>query len=159
MKNLVFEMWIGGGGRLVEISFTRETVYRQLGECWSRLKSERTSLDFLKMGKSERADSLHVEFDADVNYIEGKHDHTARLITLRVADDWLQDVIGLWHTVKPNDDKYSNHQYFLRGKKTKLRGSTRRGYSLQVEHNIHTSGLDLLYELRGPMPQDERKLD
>ena len=92
---------------------------------------------------------MRVEYDANADYSEGKHDHTARLITLHVADDWIQDFISLWSTVTQDDDKYSNHQYFLNAKKAKGRGSCRKGFRIEVVYRVRPIGIEQQYELLG----------
>ena len=141
------QLFIGEIHHFVDIRFWRKQDYHQLQQCWARLGSQDSAFSLLAQANLSGT-SLHVEYHAQANYVEGNHDQSRGVVTLRVADDWLIDMLSLWNTIKPKDDKYSNHEYVLNSKKAKNRGSTKRGYRLQLGYTTRPSGIEQKYELR-----------
>lgn len=142
------KLFIGESHRLMEIILWRYVEYDVLTKSWPRLLTDWSGFDLVKSSTHAGAYSLSIKLDPTANYIQGFCDHTTKLISLNVAEDWVGDVIDLWTTVRPESDKYANHQSQLVCKKNKTRGSARKGFGLQVEFVAYETALEAAaYEL------------
>jgi len=139
------QLFIGESHGLLQLCFWRAQDFRLLHQCWSQLRSEGDAFSLIKQSNRDQSVSLRVEFKARTNYIEGKKNDVTGLVTLNVAKDWLQDVIVLWSTVKP-DDKVTSHEYIWSGKKGDRR-STPKGYRLEVAYGTRPRGIEQTYKL------------
>lgn len=137
------QIFVGESHRLLQICLWREQDFRLLDQCWAQLRSEGGAFSLMKQDKQGgRSVSLRVELKAQTNYIEGKKDDAAGLLTLNVATDWLLDVIVLWSTMKQDD----NRQYVWSNKKGN-RGSNEKGYRLEIVYGTKPNGLEQPYKL------------